>query len=226
MKAAPATRSGASRASSSRYWAPRERLTITARSVPVASITARQSRANSAGSVAPRVAAAVGAPVAEAVHRQHPEVAREVGDLHLPVARVDQRPGREQEDGLLALAVDLVEEPLAVALDEALGVGVAGAALLAVAADRSAARLRCDRELPAIVLHRLPCSSEASQPSIAAQQLGVTAVEAEQALEQQALVELHHQRRPGLRREAGAVEAVLLDRLGERVAEQRAPARR
>ena len=49
MNTAPATRSGASRASSSWYWAPRERLTITARSVPVASITARQSRANSSG---------------------------------------------------------------------------------------------------------------------------------------------------------------------------------
>ena len=47
MKAAPATRSGASRSSSSSHWAPRERLAITARSVPVASITARQSRANS-----------------------------------------------------------------------------------------------------------------------------------------------------------------------------------
>ena len=62
------------------------------------------------GAIAARVAAAVGAAVAEPVHRQHPEVAREVGDLHLPVARVDQRPGRQQEDGLLALAVDLVEE--------------------------------------------------------------------------------------------------------------------
>ncbi len=48
MKAAPATRSGASRASSNCHWAPRERLAITARSVSVASITARQSRANSA----------------------------------------------------------------------------------------------------------------------------------------------------------------------------------
>jgi hypothetical protein len=96
--------------------------------------------------VAPRVAAAIGAPVAEAVHRQHPEVAREVGDLHLPVARVNQRPGRHQEDGFLALAIDLVEEALAVALDEALAVGVAGAALLAVAADRSHGRRGwCDR---------------------------------------------------------------------------------
>ena len=49
------------------------------------------------GSIALRVAAAVGAPVAEAVHAQHPEVAREVGDLHLPVAGVDQRPGRDQK---------------------------------------------------------------------------------------------------------------------------------
>ena len=47
MKAAPATRSGAIRASSSAYWAPFERLTSTARSVALASITATQSRANS-----------------------------------------------------------------------------------------------------------------------------------------------------------------------------------
>ncbi len=86
--------------------------------------------------VAPRVAAAVGAPVAEAVHRQHPEVAREVGDLHLPVARVDDRPGRQQEDRLLALAVDLVEEPLPVALDKPFGIGVASTALLRRTAKR------------------------------------------------------------------------------------------
>ena len=87
------------------------------------------------GPVAPWVSAAIRAAVAETVHHQHPEVAREVGDLHLPVARVEQRPGRQQEDRLLALAVDLVEQPLPVALDEAFAVRVARAALLAVAAD-------------------------------------------------------------------------------------------
>ena len=96
------------------------------------------------GYVAPRIAAAVRAAVAEAVHRQHPEVAGEVSDLHLPMARVDQRPGRQQEDGLLALAVDLVEELHAVALGEAFGVWVEGAALFSVAADRSPSRPLCD----------------------------------------------------------------------------------
>ena len=58
-------------------------------------------------------------------------VAREVGDLHLPVARVDDRPRRQQQDGRLAVAVDLVVDPHAVALDEAGLVRVAGARLLA-----------------------------------------------------------------------------------------------
>jgi hypothetical protein len=40
------------------------------------------------GGVALRIAHAVGAAVAESVHREHAEVAGEVGDLHLPVARV------------------------------------------------------------------------------------------------------------------------------------------
>jgi hypothetical protein len=58
-------------------------------------------------------------------------VAREVRDLHLPVARVQQRPGRQQKHGLLAIAAALVEQPLAVALDEALLVGVPRPGLLA-----------------------------------------------------------------------------------------------
>jgi hypothetical protein len=49
MKAAPAKRSGARRDISSWYWAPRDQEAATARSVSVASITARQSSANSAG---------------------------------------------------------------------------------------------------------------------------------------------------------------------------------
>ena len=88
--------------------------------------------------VASRVAAAVRAPVPETVHGEHPEMTGEVGDLHLPVARVDQRPGREQEDRLLALSVDLIEEPLAVALDVALLLRVAGAGLLARPTDARA----------------------------------------------------------------------------------------
>ncbi len=82
------------------------------------------------GCVALGVTAAIGAPVAEAVHRKHPEVAREVRDLHLPVPGVNQ-PRREQEQGVLALAVDLIEDALTVALDETFAVGIARAALLA-----------------------------------------------------------------------------------------------
>ena len=67
-------------------------------------------------------------------------MAGEVRDLRLPVARVDDRPGRQQQDRRLALAVDLVEDAHAVALDEALLVGVAGARLL-----MGARRRRCRR---------------------------------------------------------------------------------
>src|SRR5581483_1764858 len=55
------------------------------------------------------------------------------------------------------------------------------------------------------------------------QELRVSAVEAEQTLVQEALLELHHEGGEGLGREAGFVEPVLVDRLGERVAKQRAP---
>src|SRR6185437_14203858 len=65
---------------------------------------------------------------------KHPEVARQVGNLHLPVTRMEHRPGRQQEDRLLAFAVDLVEQSLPAPLDEACLVRVARAALLAVAA--------------------------------------------------------------------------------------------
>ena len=81
------------------------------------------------GSVPARVAAAIRAAVAQAVHHEHAEMAREVGDLHLPVPGVNQ-PRREQEQGVLALAVDLIEDALAVTLDEPLAVGIASAALL------------------------------------------------------------------------------------------------
>src|SRR5205814_6981096 len=69
--------------------------------------------------------------VAAAVERDDAAVAREVVDLRLPAARVDDRPGREQQHRRLPGAVDLVEDAHAVALDEALGVGVARASLLA-----------------------------------------------------------------------------------------------
>ena len=62
---------------------------------------------------------AVGAAVAATVEDEHAAVPREVRDLHLPVARVDDRPRRHEQDGRLARAVDLVVEPHAVALDVA-----------------------------------------------------------------------------------------------------------
>ena len=57
-------------------------------------------------------------------------MAGEVGDLQLPVARVDDRPRREEEHCRLALPVDLVEDAHAVALDVALVVRVTGPGLL------------------------------------------------------------------------------------------------
>src|SRR5262249_14367991 len=73
----------------------------------------------------------VGAAVPPAVERQHAAMPREVRDLHLPVPRVDDRPRRQEEDGRLAGAVDLVPEPDAVALDVAGLVGISRARLLA-----------------------------------------------------------------------------------------------
>jgi hypothetical protein len=55
---------------------------------------------------------------------------------------VHDRPRRQQDDRPLALAVDLVEDLDAVALDVALGVGVAGARLLALGAQAGEARIR------------------------------------------------------------------------------------
>ena len=48
---------------------------------------------------------AVGAAVPARVEGQHAAVAREVRDLRLPAARVDERPGRQQQDRRLALSV-------------------------------------------------------------------------------------------------------------------------
>ena len=57
-------------------------------------------------------------------------MAREVGDLHLPDARVDDRPGREKEHRRVALAIPFPEDRDAVALHEAVLVRVAGTGLL------------------------------------------------------------------------------------------------
>src|SRR6185312_5514497 len=92
----------------------------------------------------------VRAAVAATVECHDAAVPGEVGNLHLPVARVDDRPGRHQQDGRLALAVDLVVAADAVALDEALLVRVPGPRLLG--------RYRaCDRDR-----HRVLSSSQAS----------------------------------------------------------------
>src|SRR3712207_7596285 len=45
------------------------------------------------------------------VERQHSEVPGQVRDLHLPVARVDDRPRRQQQHRRLARAVHLVVDP-------------------------------------------------------------------------------------------------------------------
>ena len=74
---------------------------------------------------------AVRAAVPAAVEGHDASVPREVGDLRLPVARVDDRPRRQQQDGRVARAVDLVEDADAVALDVAVAVRVARAGLLA-----------------------------------------------------------------------------------------------
>ncbi len=61
---------------------------------------------------------AVGAAVAARVEGDDAEVAGQVGDLRLPEARVDDRPRREQQQRLLALAEDLVGDADAVDLGE------------------------------------------------------------------------------------------------------------
>ena len=66
----------------------------------------------------------VRSPVPAPVHHQHPAVPRQVRDLHLPVARVDDRPRRHQEDRRLARAVHLPVQAHAFALDVAGLVGV------------------------------------------------------------------------------------------------------
>ena len=72
------------------------------------------------GAVAGGRVGAVGAAAAARVERDHAEVAGEVGDLRLPEPRVDDRPGRKEEERLLALAEHLVADA------DAARVGVAG----------------------------------------------------------------------------------------------------
>src|SRR5207249_2858278 len=69
---------------------------------------------------------AVAAAVAPRVERHHAEVTREVRDLALPEARVDDGPGRHQQDGRAAAPVDLVEDLDPVALHIAVRVWVSG----------------------------------------------------------------------------------------------------
>ena len=73
----------------------------------------------------------VGASVPARVERDDAKVAREIWDLRLPQPRVRDRRGREEHEGRRRVAVDLVEDAHAVALDVALLVRIAGARLLA-----------------------------------------------------------------------------------------------
>ncbi len=73
---------------------------------------------------------AVRSPVAARIEGHDPSEPGEIRDLWLPEARVDDLPGRDEHDRGLALAVDLVRDPDAVALDEARLVRVPGAGLL------------------------------------------------------------------------------------------------
>ena len=76
------------------------------------------------------------ASVSTSVEREHARVAGEIRDLPLPVPRVDDRPGGQQQDRRLAAAVELPEDPDAVALDVALVIRIAGARLLRAARGR------------------------------------------------------------------------------------------
>jgi hypothetical protein len=75
-------------------------------------------------------------PVTPSVERDDAKVTREVRDLRLPQPRVRDGRRREEQERRRPVAVDLVEDPNAVALDAALFVGIAGARLLS--------RVRCD----------------------------------------------------------------------------------
>ena len=79
----------------------------------------------------------VGLPVPARVEGQDPEAAREPGELRLPQPRVDERPGREEEDRGVAVAPALPVHADALALDEALFVGREDRPLLARAYGRA-----------------------------------------------------------------------------------------
>src|SRR5580700_100060 len=120
------TRWGWSAATSDPHSAPQDSATRTAESVSVASSTATASAANSATAYA-----AARQPVATPAEGDHPGVARHVRDLHLPHPGVDDRPRRQEQDGRLAVPVDLVVDADAVAHDVAGAVGVPGPRLFA-----------------------------------------------------------------------------------------------
>jgi hypothetical protein len=84
----------------------------------------------------------VGAAVPARIEDDGAEVAREVRNLPLPEARVRDRRGRIEEKRRRPVAVGLPEDADAVALDEALLVGVAGARLLALVREHAHATLR------------------------------------------------------------------------------------
>ena len=72
-----------------------------------------------AGHVGDRVGRPVRATIAAVVPRDHAVTAREIRDLGLPDARVDDLPRRDEHHRRVARAVDLVRDPAAVALDDA-----------------------------------------------------------------------------------------------------------
>jgi hypothetical protein len=65
-----------------------------------------------------------GPAIAPALNGDHPEVARQVRHLGLPLPGVHDGPGGEQQDGWLARAEHLIADLDAVPLDEALDVGI------------------------------------------------------------------------------------------------------
>ncbi len=69
--------------------------------------------------------------VAARVEDDHAVMTGEVGDLHLPHPRVHERPGGAKQDRRLAVAVDLIEDADAVALDVAVLVRIPRSGLLA-----------------------------------------------------------------------------------------------
>ena len=73
-----------------------------------------------------RLGGAVGEAVAARVERQHAVTAREARHLRLPAARVDDRPGRQEQDCAFPVAPSLPVDANALALDESFVVGREG----------------------------------------------------------------------------------------------------